>query len=186
MVIGGTERQRIPRRGTLQRSTTTPAITWRSTKTSRTARREHCRTERGRCGQGSGKLMMATHAQAQSSQRHNIDPHEASACRVFTHTSSLVPQSCFRPRRFCTGERKGRFDFEIGRRQRLVTQPRTTDAQSACDQLHVDMKDAILSPERDCEAGSRGVSRLQVWRAGPASTYRHRPQAHPIQQAYLD
>ena len=100
--------------------------------------------------------MMATHAQAQSSQRHNIDPHEASACRVFTHTSSLVPQSCFRPRRFCTGERKGRCDFEIGRRQRLVTQPRTTDAQSACDQLHVDMKDAILSPERDCEAGSRG------------------------------
>ena len=186
MVIGGTQRLRIPRRGTLQRSATTPGLTRRSTRTSRTVCHECCRAESGRGGLGSGELTMTTHAQAQSSQRHNIDPHEAHPFVCSLTLALSCSQSCFRPRRFCTGERKGRCDFEIGRRQRLVTQPRTTDAENACGHPHVGTKDAIQSPERGCEAGSRGGSRLWGWRAGPASTYRHRPQEHPIQEATLD
>jgi hypothetical protein len=136
----------------------------------------------------SGQLTMSTHAQARMHDRHNMDPHEARASRPLTHKDVNAVLVVPRMQMLLRRRRKGRAVaiLRAARRQRLVTQPRTTDANIASGHFYLGTKDAIRSPERSCEAGNRGGSRLQSTLSGDASIYRHRLQAHHIQQAALD
>jgi hypothetical protein len=136
----------------------------------------------------SGQLTMSTHAQARAHDRHNMDPHEARASRPLTHKDVNAVLVVPRMQMLLRRRRKGRAVaiLRAARRQRLVTQPRTTDANIASGHFYLGTKDAIRSPGRSCEAGNRGGSRLQSTLSGDASIYRHRLQAHHIQQAALD